>query len=170
MICARSIAASALRPAAVARPVAAVHARSLRTRGPATPAVASEAGHRMRTLETMPFQTYQFALDLIRRDHAEKLGLIAKQRARVAAAAAAPEPDSPAARVRMRDLSAHLDHLRVQADINNPRVKYNFDRGISARPPPRARTQLTRAPQSACTSPSTDSCSTASGASTAGPC
>ena len=29
----------------------------------------------------------------------------------------------------------HLEWLKVQADINNPRVKYNFDRGISGFPP-----------------------------------
>ncbi|KAF8246361.1 PEBP-like protein, partial [Wilcoxina mikolae CBS 423.85] len=83
---------------------------------------------KMRTIEGMPFQTYQLALDIIKKDRIEKVAAVNAQRERIANVLKKPgmTPDSH----RVKEMRAHLEYLRVQSDMNNPRVKYNFDRGI----------------------------------------
>jgi len=77
----------------------------------------------------MPFQAYQLALEIIHGDRAEKLQQIKQTQERLSKALAVPGVDSKARHI--LSLRKHLDRLRVLADANNPRVKYNFDNGIS---------------------------------------
>lgn len=90
--------------------------------------VIESGGRKRRTLEDMPFQTYQLALDVIRDDRKEKIQSIAEMRTRIENvkkyAADGPEKEES-----LKSMIAHLEYLKIQADINNPRVKYNFDNG-----------------------------------------
>ncbi|KAF8451872.1 phosphatidylethanolamine-binding protein [Terfezia claveryi] len=81
-----------------------------------------------RTIESMPFQAYQLALEIIRGDRIEKLQQIKQTQERLSRALAVPGVDPKARHI--LSLRKHLDRLRVLADANNPRVKYNFDNGI----------------------------------------
>lgn len=83
----------------------------------------------MRTIETMPFQTYQLALDVIRKDRQEKLEMIKAEHERMGKMIKYKglKPESRAVKSMVR----YLEDLKIKADINNPRVKYNFDSGIS---------------------------------------
>lgn len=85
-------------------------------------------GKRVRTLEDMPFQTYQLALEVIRQDREEKLEAIALQRRRIESVTKC-DPDGPEKEKRLKTLRDHLEYLKIQADINSPRVKYNFENG-----------------------------------------
>jgi hypothetical protein len=139
MNCARSLAVQALRPTistpgAVARSIT---SRGLRTRDVKPVQTDTEGSpneqRAFRTIETMPFQTYQLALDVIRKDRLERLEEIKKEQQRIAGHLASGfKPDSR----EIKSMNKHLEWLRVQADINNPRVKYNFDRGHCMMPPP----------------------------------
>lgn len=82
-----------------------------------------------RTIESMPFQAYQLALEIIHEDRAEKLQQIKQTRERLSKALAVPGVDPKARHI--LSLRRHLDRLKILADANNPRVKYNFDNGIS---------------------------------------
>lgn len=86
----------------------------------------------MRTIESMPFQTFQLALDVIRKDRAEKLSMIAAEREKVARAMQFKglTPQS----TEVISMMSYIDRLKIMADINSPRVKYNFDTGISQCP------------------------------------
>lgn len=77
----------------------------------------------------MPFQTYQLALEVIRKDRAEKLRLIKAEHEKMAKLVKYKglNPQSREG----RSIVQYLDDLKIKADINNPRVKYNFDTGIS---------------------------------------
>jgi len=77
----------------------------------------------------MPFQAYQLALEIIREDRAEKMQQIKQTQERLSRALAAPGVNPKARHI--LSLKRHLDRLRILADANNPRVKYNFDNGIS---------------------------------------
>ncbi|KAF8477133.1 phosphatidylethanolamine-binding protein [Kalaharituber pfeilii] len=81
-----------------------------------------------KTIESMPFQAYQLALQVIREDRQEKLKQIELTRQRLATARKAPGATEKSRTV--LSLKRHLEKLRILADINNPRVKYNFDNGI----------------------------------------
>jgi large subunit ribosomal protein L35 len=79
----------------------------------------------------MPFQTYQLALDVIRKDRLERLEEVKNEQQRIAGhLASGLKPDSR----EIKSMKKHLEWLCVQADINNPRVKYNFDLGHCTMP------------------------------------
>ena len=80
----------------------------------------------------MPFQTYQLAMDYIRKDREEKDRLVSLQRWKIDKALKKPEMTSERREIKSR--VRHLEYLKIQADINNPKVKYNFDQGISTSP------------------------------------
>lgn len=88
----------------------------------------------MRTIESMPFQTFQLALDVIRKDRVEKLSMIAAERAKIAHVMQHKglTPQS----TEIRSMLAYIENLKIMADINSPRVKYNFDTGLSQCFPP----------------------------------
>lgn len=77
----------------------------------------------------MPFQTYQLALDVIRKDREEKLVKIKEERDRIAKVILYKKL-SPQSR-EVISMTRYLEGLKIKADINNPRVKYNFDTGVS---------------------------------------
>lgn len=83
----------------------------------------------MRTIESMPFQTYQLALDVIRKDRAEKLSMITAERAKIARVIKFKGLTLQS--VEVRSMLRYIEDLKIKADINNPRVKYNFDTGLS---------------------------------------
>lgn len=151
MSCARTL--NLLRPARTTNAAVYISSRGLRTRAKTgVPAPKAEDGDgtatgtdvaRMRTLERMPFQTFQLALDVIKKDRDEKLVQIKKVREKLENARKAEKenPDTPKDR-KIRSMEQYLEYLKVQADINNPRVKYNFDRGISSFCPAPTREEL----------------------------
>lgn len=77
----------------------------------------------------MPFQMYQLALELINQDRKEKLQQIKKTREKIKTALAVPGVDPKSTRI--LNLKRYLERLEILVDINNPRVKYNFENGIS---------------------------------------
>ncbi|KAL7271262.1 mitochondrial 54S ribosomal protein YmL35 [Rhizina undulata] len=109
----------------------AITTRGLRIRSRAVSVTGPEGAivqQRLRTIESMPFQTFQLALDVIRKDREEKLEQIKVQRERlqnVLKYTGAKPTDK-----RVVSMVKYLEDLKVKADINNPRVKYNFDNGI----------------------------------------
>ncbi|KAA8901688.1 phosphatidylethanolamine-binding protein [Sphaerosporella brunnea] len=128
-----NLARSLLRPTTIPIPagrsiIAAV--RGLRTQDvpPAqTDSDPTPSEAKFRTIERMPFQTYQYALEIIRKDRLKKFKEIELERQRIAGHLASGfKPDDR----EIKSMKKHLEYLRVQADINNPRVKYNFDRGL----------------------------------------
>jgi len=130
MNCARSLAAQSLR-LSLSPAARTVTSRGLRTRTQGSTAEqTAEDAAKMRTIEGMPFQTYQLALDVIKKDRIEKIAAVNAQREKIMNVLKKPgmTPDSQ----RVREMRSHLEYLRVQSDMNNPRVKYNFDIGISA--------------------------------------
>jgi large subunit ribosomal protein L35 len=76
----------------------------------------------------MPFQTFQFAREIIAKDSLEKAKAIEAQKERIMKARNEEKPNQH----KIKEMEDHLEYLEVQAEINNPRVKYSFDRGISA--------------------------------------
>lgn len=96
---------------------------------PTSPAAADESARRMRTIESMPFQTYQLALAVIQKDRHEKLALIAAERAKIARVLQFTGLAADSTEV--RSMLHYVDRLKIMADVNNPRVKYNFDTGRS---------------------------------------
>lgn len=84
----------------------------------------------MRTIESMPFQTYQFALDYIKKDREFKESLIKESQKKIENIQKKAATGVNQSR-RLSSLRRYLEYLKIQADINNPRVKYNFDQGIS---------------------------------------
>ncbi|KAI5836868.1 phosphatidylethanolamine-binding protein [Morchella snyderi] len=102
-------------------------ARAVPAAVPATPEVEAHA-RKMRTIESMPFQTYQHALAVIRKDHDEKLVQIKEEHEKIAKMIKYKNL-SPTSRV-VKSMTRYLEGLKVKADINNPRVKYNFDTGV----------------------------------------
>lgn len=80
---------------------------------------------RLRRIESMPFQTYQMALSYIKADRAEKLAAVQEEKKRIAGVIKKGGKNDR----RLHSMYQHLDYLTIQADINNPRVKYNFDCG-----------------------------------------
>lgn len=76
----------------------------------------------------MPFQTYQLALELIRKDRVQKTKEINAKLKKLEGTQRIPgiKPDDR----RIQSLKRYLEYLKIQLDMNNPRVKYNFDRGI----------------------------------------
>lgn len=106
--------------------------RTLRTKpvNPTTPQV-DKHGKKVvtRTIESMPFQAYQLALEVIREDRAEIQQQIRRTSDRLTKALAVPDVDPKARHI--LSLKRHLHKLRIEIDMNNPRVKYNFDNGIS---------------------------------------
>jgi len=128
MNCARSLTAHSVRPAISCSGPAAL------SRGLRVPAGSPTSAEKLRTIESMPFQTYQLALDVIRKDREEKTKAVARQRKKISLVVA-NSGDTPNPH-RITELKQHLEYLQVQADINNPRVKYSFDRGICAMPHP----------------------------------
>lgn len=83
----------------------------------------------MRTIESMPFQTFQLALDVIRKDRVEKLSMIAAEREKIVRVMQYKGLTRESTEV--RSMLAYIEKLKIKADINSPRVKYNFDTGLS---------------------------------------
>ena len=84
---------------------------------------------KMRTIETMPFQTYQLALDIINKDRQEKFDRIAQEREtmkKLIKHKGLTHKDR-----RIISMKQQIEKWQLYADANNPRVKYNFDCGIS---------------------------------------
>jgi len=84
---------------------------------------------KMRTIETMPFQTYQLALDIINKDRQEKFERIAQEREtmkKLIKHKGLTHKDR-----RIISMKQQIEKWQLYADANNPRVKYNFDCGIS---------------------------------------
>lgn len=114
--------------------------RTLRTQtiapAAATPTPSSNASEtvaanlRMRRIETMPFQTYQFALDYIKKDREVKESLIKESQKKIENIEKKQAQTGANQSRRLSSLRRHLEYLKIQADINNPRVKYSFDQGI----------------------------------------
>lgn len=113
--------------------------RILRTQ-PASSAAASTpssnavetavAIQRLRRIETMPFQTYQFALNYIKKDREVKKSLIKESQKKIHNVEKKQAQTGASQSRRLSSLRRHLEYLKIQADINNPRVKYSFDQGI----------------------------------------
>lgn len=82
-----------------------------------------------QTIEKMPFQMYQLALEFINQDRKEKLQQIKKTQEKIKTTLSVPGADPNSTRI--LSLKRYLERLRILADINNPRVKYNFENGIS---------------------------------------
>ncbi|PWW79486.1 PEBP-like protein [Tuber magnatum] len=83
---------------------------------------------RMRTIESMPFQTYQLALDIIHKDRQENLKRIAKEREtleKLIKYKGLTHNDR-----RIVSMKQQIERWKIYADANNPRIKYNFDCGI----------------------------------------
>lgn len=77
----------------------------------------------------MPFQAYQLALKVIHEAREENLALIKKELARIDGVKKRYKLGEKDQRIiAMRD---RVEYLKVQADINNPRVRYNFQNGDS---------------------------------------
>lgn len=116
----------------VVRPIA---ARGLQTEAsaageqspPPTDADGVEVRKGLRTIETMPFQTFQLALGIIKKDQKEKHALILQQREKLRELKAKGCDTSDR---RFISIKQHIEKLRILADSNNPRVKYNFDCGV----------------------------------------
>ncbi|KAH8148367.1 uncharacterized protein LAJ45_07468 [Morchella importuna] len=108
--------------------------RGLRTKARAAPAAAAATpeveahARKMRTIESMPFQTYQHALAVIHQDREEKLAQIKTEHERIAKMIKYKNL-APSSRV-VKSMTRYLEDLKIKADINNPRVKYNFDTGV----------------------------------------
>lgn len=83
----------------------------------------------MRTIETMPFQTYQFALDIINKDRQEKLERIAQERETMKKLIKYKGLTHKTRRI--ISMKQQIEKWQLLVDANNPRVKYNFDCGIS---------------------------------------
>ncbi|KAI5790136.1 phosphatidylethanolamine-binding protein [Geopyxis carbonaria] len=137
MSCTKSFTITFIRPPVLSstKPARNLISRGLRTRAttgipaPDNAATPNEMHSlKLRTLEGMPFQTYQLALNLIKKDRDEKIVEINEQRQKIANAL--KKPQAAANDRSIKAMQKHLEYLRIQADINNPRVKYNFDRGI----------------------------------------
>ncbi|KAI5816060.1 phosphatidylethanolamine-binding protein [Pyronema omphalodes] len=125
---ARSIVANALRPSFSAPAVPTVAARGLRTRTHKFPRwkPGRPKAVQPRVIETMPFQTFQLAREIIAKDSLEKAKAIEVQKERIMKARNAEKPNQH----KIKEMENHLEYLEVQAEINNPRVKYSFDRGM----------------------------------------
>ncbi|KAI5811082.1 phosphatidylethanolamine-binding protein [Peziza echinospora] len=118
------------RPTVCPRPFMAAipQVRGVRTapnKAPTTDDVKRKKGF-VRTIEKMPFQTYQLALEVIAKDREQKIKEIALEKQRLALAI--EKEKGP--RV-VSSLQRHIERLKVLVDINNPRVKYNFDNDIA---------------------------------------
>jgi large subunit ribosomal protein L35 len=87
----------------------------------------AEVGKRMRTIEAMPFQTYQLSLDMIKKDRQEKLSMIMEEREKLRELKAQGLDRYDR---RVISITQYIEKLRILADANNPRVKYNFDCGV----------------------------------------
>lgn len=133
MNCVRSLTAHGLRPT-ISCSGPTVLSRGLRLKA------GDDGAARVRTIESMPFQTYQLALKVIRADRLEKMEAVAYQRKKIADIV--EREGDKVNHHRIKELTKHLEYLQIQADINNPRVKYNFDRGTSTMTPPRHRRRL----------------------------
>jgi len=87
MNCARSLATHSIRPT-ISYSGPTVLSRGLRAQAGAQAGATTEGGARtsekLRTIESMPFQTYQLALDVIRKDRAEKMEAVVYQRKKIA--------------------------------------------------------------------------------------
>ncbi|KAG0125872.1 phosphatidylethanolamine-binding protein [Tuber indicum] len=84
-------------------------------------------GPRMRTIERMPFQTYQLALDIINKDRQEMLERISEEREtmkKLIKYKGLTHKDR-----RIISMKQQIEKWQLYADANNPRVKYNFDCG-----------------------------------------
>ena len=82
--------------------------------------------------EQMPYQCFQEAMDVLRRDRQEKLDAIERQRARIArlrAKTASAPAEAKRDRAQMLSIGGHLDRLKVLADINDPLIKKRFEDG-----------------------------------------
>lgn len=82
----------------------------------------------------MPFQTYQLALGVIRRDRQEKLAKIQLQQDRldnIVKFGKTGKGDR-----RLQSMTRWLEHLHILSEINHPRTKYDFDRGKCVLPFP----------------------------------
>lgn len=129
MACTRLLVAPSIRPFGCSgSPISqSVTCRGLRTKVSQNTVANS---NRMRVIESMPFQTYQLALEVIRKDRQEKLAEIKEQRKRMTHLAKLQGVVTSSRQ--MLSMQRRLEWLKIQADINSPRVKYNFDQGISA--------------------------------------
>ncbi|CUS09731.1 unnamed protein product [Tuber aestivum] len=83
---------------------------------------------RMRTIESMPFQTYQLALGIIYKDRQEKLERIAQEREKMKKLIKYKGLTHDDRRI--ISMKQQIEKWGIYADANNPRVKYNFDCGI----------------------------------------
>ena len=110
----------------------------------------------------MPFQTYQLALDVIRRDRQEKLTDIQLQQDRLNKIVKFGKTGKGDRR--LLSMARRLEYLHIQSEINLPRTKYNFDRGkcMLPSPPPSVCSVVvltaSAAPQFRYRDPCTDSC------------
>ena len=84
---------------------------------------------KMKTIETMPFQTYQFAMDIINKDRQEKLERIAQEKETMKKLIQYKGLTHETRRI--ISMKQQIEKWQILADSNNPRVKYNFDCGIS---------------------------------------
>jgi len=77
----------------------------------------------------MPFQAYQLALKVIAEAREENVASISKEQARIAGLKKRynlTEDDQ-----RIKAMREQIEYYKIQADINNPRVRYNFQNGVS---------------------------------------
>lgn len=82
----------------------------------------------------LPYQCFQEALTFLREDRAEKVAQIEEQRRRIARLEENVQQASNENKHKIiRSLNSsrqHLEHLKVQADINDPLVKKRFEDGL----------------------------------------
>ena len=82
--------------------------------------------------EHMPYQCFQEAMDILRRDRQEKLNAIERQRARIArlrAKTASSPAEAKRDRAQILSIGGHLERLKILADINDPLIKKRFEDG-----------------------------------------
>lgn len=82
--------------------------------------------------EQLPYQCFQEARKILQADREEKIEQIEIQRKRIAKAQAQALASSGEKARRKGQLIAmhkHLDHLKIQADINDPIIKKRFEDG-----------------------------------------
>ncbi|KAF3910765.1 hypothetical protein ABW20_dc0100761 [Dactylellina cionopaga] len=93
---------------------------------------SKHADGQLHTIETMPFTCYQEALKIISQDRAEKLKQIAEQRKSIAGLKKLQgwKDDHP----RIKRMQEFVDELLLKIDLNNPRIKYNYDNKVKIDP------------------------------------
>lgn len=83
--------------------------------------------------EELPYQCFQEARKILQADRAEKLQQIETERARILrlrATTSQNEAEEKAKQRRLQSMEAHLEDLKIKADINDPLVKRRFEDGL----------------------------------------